>query len=81
MVESLSAIEDRIKIIGDMIAQVATATEEQSHVAEDIIQNTININSVAESTAQLAHLSVEQSKELNQMVTEMRSIIRQFSME
>jgi aerotaxis receptor len=81
MVEALSAIERHMATIVDMISQVATAADEQSYVAEDINQNTISINSVAEETSQLAHQSVGKSQELNQMVIEMRSIIRQFSMQ
>ena len=76
--KALESIITVINSITDMNHQIATASEEQSAVAEEVSQNIVNINSVAESTAQGANNSVEAT---NNMVIEMNrldSLVTQF---
>jgi methyl-accepting chemotaxis protein len=71
---ALHAITLAINVINDMNIQIASASEQQSSVAESINQNVINVKHIAEenavaanqtraSAAEIAHLS-EQLKEL-----------------
>lgn len=47
---SLQAIKDSVSVIEDMNNQIATAAEEQTHVAADINENVVKINDLAKST-------------------------------
>ncbi|GAB6043041.1 methyl-accepting chemotaxis protein [Endothiovibrio diazotrophicus] len=49
--ESLGRITAAVQSINDMNAQIASAAEEQSAVAEEMNRNIVNINRVAEETA------------------------------
>ncbi|MBB1439809.1 methyl-accepting chemotaxis protein [Shewanella sp. SG41-4] len=71
---ALQAITQAISVINDMNIQIASASEQQSSVAESINENVINVKHIAEenavaanqtraSTSEIAHLS-EQLKEL-----------------
>lgn len=71
---ALQAITQAISVINDMNIQIASASEQQSSVAESINENVINVKNIAEenaiaanqtraSTSEIAHLS-EQLKEL-----------------
>jgi len=71
---ALQAITHAISVINDMNIQIASASEQQSSVAESINENVINVKRIAEenavaanqtraSTSEIAHLS-EQLKEL-----------------
>lgn len=74
--ESLTTITSAIGMITDLSIQVATATEEQSSVVEELNSHIINIKNMSESTAnesrninnQCQTLS-ESSRELSNMVT------------
>lgn len=72
--QALQAITQAISVINDMNIQIASASEQQSSVAESINENVINVKHIAEenavaanqtraSTSEIAHLS-EQLKEL-----------------
>ncbi len=49
-VASLTTIQSAISSINDMNAQIATASEEQTQVANEINQNLINISSISQKT-------------------------------
>ncbi len=46
-VDSLDAITEAVSTINDMSAQIAAAVDEQSHVAQDVNQNIVNIRQTA----------------------------------
>lgn len=50
--ELLSGISQAVEQIATMSAQIATAVEQQTHVAEDINQQIVNISTLADSTLQ-----------------------------
>ncbi len=79
MVNALNAINEHMTVITDITTRIATVVEKQSAVSEDISRNVGAVNGVADETACMARESVEKNRELDQMVGEMRSMIRQFS--
>ncbi len=61
-----------------MNAQIATASEEQASVAEDINRNVTLINDLAEQTAQDARATRLSSQEVKEIVGQMRGLVGQF---
>jgi len=59
--ESLLVITTAVDRIDSMNAQIATAVEEQSSVAEEINRNIVNISEIAERTFEGASSSTETS--------------------
>ena len=76
--QSLQAITASIDRITTMSAQIATAAEEQSSVAEDINRNILEITSVADRTAEDARSSVEQTAHLTEAVDGLVALMGQF---
>lgn len=76
--QSPSTITHAITRISDMSTQIATASEEQSSVAEEINRNVIGINQIAEETAQSSHSTQNSSEQLGSVVDQMRRMLRQF---
>jgi methyl-accepting chemotaxis protein len=62
--QSLSAITDQVERISDMNTQVATATEEQSSVTEEINRNVQGIADLAHATAAEVQVCKEDCKAL-----------------
>jgi len=62
--ESLKAISDIIHVINNMNAQIATASEEQSAVTEEINRNIISITQVAEKTTEGSQQTSSASQQL-----------------
>jgi methyl-accepting chemotaxis protein len=73
--ESISGVIDNIN---DMNHQIATASEEQSAVAEEINQNIINVNQVAEHTSEGAHRSVEAGGQMVAAIDRLEHLVVQF---
>ena len=71
-------ISASIKDISGLNTQVATAAEEQSAVAEEINRNVVAINDVASQTLENANGTAEASAKLTDLVSRLRSMIRQF---
>ena len=76
--QSLEAILESVNELGDLNAQVASAAEQQSGVAEDINVNLISINKVAEETVAGAEQSTSSSQELTQLSQRLNGIVKQF---
>lgn len=53
--EVLEGISQAVEQIADMSAQIATAVEQQAHVAEDVNQQIVNISNLAASTQRSAN--------------------------
>ena len=62
--ESLDAITHAVSTINDMNVQIATASEEQAAVAEEINRNIINIVQIAEETSAGAQSTAETTEHL-----------------
>ncbi|QDE32917.1 MULTISPECIES: methyl-accepting chemotaxis protein [Shewanella] len=75
---SLSGISERIAEISDMNIQIATATEEQSTVVEDINRNVTDINDITQRTANTAHAAANASKSLNELATRLDTLVARF---
>ena len=73
--ETISGIIDNIT---DMNHHIATASEEQSAVAEEINQNIVNVNDVAESTSEGAQRSVQATQEMVESLNRLDSLVVQF---
>ncbi|MET0066359.1 MAG: PAS domain-containing methyl-accepting chemotaxis protein [Candidatus Thiodiazotropha sp.] len=75
---ALQGISEVIDNITDMNHHIATASEEQSAVAEEINQNVVNVNQVAEDTASGARHSVEASENMLASITRLDDLVIQF---
>ena len=75
---SLQEITDSVATITSMNIQIATASEEQSAVAEEINQNVVNISHVADENAQASNQLSTSSQDLAQLAAELQSLVSQF---
>ncbi|MEW8627145.1 MAG: PAS domain-containing methyl-accepting chemotaxis protein [Candidatus Thiodiazotropha sp.] len=75
---ALQSISGVIDSITDMNHHIATASEEQSSVAEEINQNIVNINQVADSTSEGAHKSVRATEAMAEAIERLDNLVLQF---
>lgn len=75
---TLNNISERVSIVNDMNIQIATATEEQSAVTEEINRNVTNIHDAARDLNQAADESAEAGKELEEVAVDMNSVVTHF---
>ena len=75
---SFAEISRAIDDINNMNTQVATASEQQSAVSEEINRNVIGINEVAAITLEQANKTSASTKRLWQLVENLRSVVKQF---
>lgn len=75
---SLAQIEAKIQLIQDMNNLIATAAEEQSHVAAEINENVVNVNDLAASTTVDVQENVHTAENLNAMANRLSDAIRIF---
>jgi len=76
--ESLDIIAKAVLEITEMNAQIASAAEEQSSVAEEINKNIVSINEVAESSASGAQQTMTASEQLAELADRLKSEVEQF---
>ncbi len=76
--EELKLIVKQMEHIRDMTAQVATATEEQSAVAEEMNRNLTNIVNVSEETAIGSDTVAASSEELSQLAVQLQQSVTRF---
>jgi len=76
--EALNNITNAISNINDMAYQIATASEEQSAVAEEINHNVIAISEVAENTSQGALDSVSAATGMSTTISTLNNLVDQF---
>ncbi|AEX99775.1 methyl-accepting chemotaxis sensory transducer with Cache sensor [Oceanimonas sp. GK1] len=77
----LEQILNEVQSINDMNAQIATASEEQSAVAEEINRNLININEGSREALQVADLISESSQRVYQSSNQLTRHIAHFKLE
>ncbi len=76
--ESLNSIIESIGNISDLSIQVATATEEQSSVVEELNSHILNIKNMSDSTAIESKNINVQCQTLNNSSTELSSLVGNF---
>ncbi|MDH5516801.1 MAG: methyl-accepting chemotaxis protein [Gammaproteobacteria bacterium] len=75
---ALNEITNSVATISSMNIQIATASEEQSVVAEEINQNVVSISHVADSNAQASDQLAISSHDLADLATELQELVSQF---
>lgn len=76
--ESLQNITSAISIITDLSIQVATATEEQSSVVEELNSHILHIKNMSDSTADESRNVNIQCQNLNNSATELSAMVGSF---
>ncbi len=77
--DSLDSIVEIVGVIKDMSAQIASASEEQSIVIDEIARNVEEINSQSNETASATEQTSSASLELAKMASELRDIVTRFA--
>jgi methyl-accepting chemotaxis protein len=75
---ALDTITTRVGVIDQMNAQIASAAEEQSSVAEEINRNIVNISRVTDESAEAAKQTTVASDRLAQVATELAKYCSMF---
>jgi len=75
---ALETITSAVTVINDMNLQIASAAEEQSSVAEEINRNVVNINQVAEQSAEGVGKTAAESDQLNNLTIELGQLVGRF---
>lgn len=78
--EQMEQVNDAVTAISDMNTQIASATEEQHQVAEELGRNMVAINTVAEENAQGANHTAQSCHELAQLAQHLQQRISRFSL-
>ncbi len=76
--EALEKINSEIEMISDQTTQIATATEEQSAVSDEMNRNVTNINEASQSNKEEVNKSLEASKTLKATAVTLSEMIDQF---
>lgn len=74
----LQLIEQEIRQIQDMNIQIATATEEQSQVTQEINKNVYNINDISKETAAVINQNKIQAENLELLSVELSNSVLKF---
>jgi len=77
---ALSNIIEVISSVTDMVEQIATAAREQAIATDEITTNIEGIATVTEETSSRVQHSAEAGAQLNQMATELKAIVGQFTL-
>jgi len=75
---ALNNISETINLVNDMNTQIATATEEQSAVTEEINRNVTKIHNAADDINRGAEKSAEAGRELEIVAEDMSSVVTHF---
>jgi len=75
----LSQITDTVSSIQGMNQQIATASEEQSVVAEQINRSVINVRDVSDQTSAASEQTAASSGVLEQLGQQLRGMVGRFS--
>lgn len=75
---ALQSITEAVSHISDMNTQIATASEEQASVAEEINKNITSVNDLGHRTANGANETTASSEELARLAAGLQSLISQF---
>lgn len=76
--KSLQSITDAVNVITDMSAQIATAVEEQSSVADEVSRSITNIRTSAEQTSERSTAMESAARDMSHLSTDLRQLIQYF---
>ncbi len=76
--EALESIATAVATIHDLNTQIASAAEEQTAVSEEISRNVVQINEMAEHTADGANQTATASEQLANLASELQDLVKQF---
>jgi len=76
--QALENVLGAVSMIVDQNRQIAAAAEQQTAVAHDIDQNIVAINRASERTAEGANQTEQSSRELSQLVGQLKALIGAF---
>ncbi|MDN3679162.1 methyl-accepting chemotaxis protein [Vibrio tapetis subsp. quintayensis] len=76
--DALNRIKESIGVISEMNMQIATAAQEQSHVADEINVNTLQIKDLSTEVSTLANGAVSAVDEQQQRIEQQDSILGRF---
>ena len=79
--EALGEISGSAGMINDMNTQIATATEEQNAVVEELSRNIENVHQMAAHTSASANQNIMTSNELVKVAHELHSMVENFDEE
>ncbi|BBN83198.1 chemotaxis protein [Pseudoalteromonas sp. A25] len=71
-------ITTSIQTISDVNMQIATAAEEQQHVAEDISRNVVEIKNAADSVTEVAANTAQSGEKMNKLSAQLSDLVGQF---
>lgn len=78
--KSLNEIASAIALINDMNIQIASAAEQQSHVAEEINKNVVSISSLSQQAAEHVARSAASSNELEADADRLHNQLHRFNL-
>ncbi len=76
--DALNAIADSVANITNMNIQIASASEQQGVVAEEINQNVVNISQVADENASASERLATSSDQLARLTDDLRALVSHF---
>lgn len=80
VMDALQAIHDSVGTVQGQSQQIATATEEQTRVAEDINENLHSINTLINNTSSNASELAQEANQLNQLAEDLNQSVNQFKL-
>ena len=78
--ESLASINTAVTTINDMVTQTASATEEQSAVAEEINRSLVSIRDVSSEVSVGAGQTAQASNDIAQLATNLQGMVARFKL-
>jgi methyl-accepting chemotaxis protein len=79
--KALEAITSAVEHISLMNAQIASAAEEQSSVAEEINRNIVNVSNISNETADGANQTAESSEALRSVANQLHNLVGEFKVD
>ena len=78
--QALQSIQHSVSVIQEMNAQIATATEQQTHVAADINATVVEINTLAKTTHDAAENNSNRARELTGIASILNKSVEEFKL-